>query len=105
MSIFGPSLVARGLDLLAGDAERRIIGNAALLHRPFEHRAQRVEEIALRERRRGLLVDDALHMLARQQHGAPTARCRCGTAACRHAPRGSFRGCFAACAASRRRRF
>ena len=36
--VLRPCLVARGLDLLAGDAERRIIGDAAFLCCPLEHR-------------------------------------------------------------------
>jgi hypothetical protein len=71
--IFRPGLIAGRLDLLAGDAERRVIRDATFLRRPLEHSAQRVQEIALRERRCGLLVDDALHVLAREQHRPPAA--------------------------------
>jgi hypothetical protein len=58
--------------LLPGDAERRIARHTAFLHRPFKHRAQRIEKIALSERRASLLVDHALHMLAVQHHDAAT---------------------------------
>lgn len=62
--IFRPCLVTGAFNLLPSDAERRIIGDAAFLHGPLEHGAQRVEKIALRKWRRRLLIDDALHVLA-----------------------------------------
>src|SRR5262249_273501 len=40
---FRPALVTPGLPLDALDAERRIVGDAALADRPLEHRAQRLE--------------------------------------------------------------
>ena len=72
MSLLRPSAVASALDLLTGDAERWIVGNAAFRHRPLKHRAQRVEKIALPERSAALLVDHALHMFAVQHHDAAT---------------------------------
>ena len=47
-------------------------------HRPLKHRPQRVEEVALCEWRTGLLVDNALHMLAGQQHDAADHSSRSG---------------------------
>ena len=63
--IFRSCLVSSGLHLLAGDAQRRVVWDAAFLHRPLEHGPQRVEEVALREWRAGFLIDDALHVFAR----------------------------------------
>src|SRR5262245_20972067 len=69
----GPTLVSGGLHLHALDAERRIVGHAAVADRPLEHRAQRLEQVVLCEWCRCFLVDDALHVLARQQHDAAVA--------------------------------
>src|SRR5262249_8361573 len=65
--------IAGRFHFLARDAERRIIRDAAFAGRPLEHDAQGVEEIALCERCPSLAVDNALHVLARRQHGAPAA--------------------------------
>src|SRR5262245_54899046 len=69
--VFRPCFVTGSLRLGPRDTERRIIRHTALGHRPLEDRTKRVAKIALRKWRRGLLVDDALHMLAGQQHGSP----------------------------------
>jgi hypothetical protein len=67
-----PSSVAGALDPLPCDAERRIARHTAFRHSPPKQCPQRIEKIALPERRAMLLVDHALHMLAVQQHGAAT---------------------------------
>ena len=67
---FAPRPISRRLDLLALDAERRIFRDAAFADGPLQTDAHRVQKIALREWRRDLLVDEALHMLALEQHDA-----------------------------------
>src|SRR6516165_8895117 len=60
-----PTLVSGSFHLDALHTERRVVGHATFADCPFEHRAQRLKQVVLRERRRRLLVDDALHVLAR----------------------------------------
>jgi hypothetical protein len=71
--LVAPRAVAIGFRLGPGDAESRIVRNAALRKRPAEHGAQRIEKVALLERRRAFLVDHDLQMLTGEQHDAPPA--------------------------------
>lgn len=72
--VLRPGAVAGALDLEAGDAERRIVWHPAFRHRPAGHRTQRIEEITLRERCTGLLVDDAQRVLSGQHHDTVAVR-------------------------------
>src|SRR5262249_10166459 len=70
--VLRPDAIASALDALPCDAKSWVCRHPVFRYCPLEQRTQRIEKVALSEWRAVLLIDDTLHMLTSEQHGAMT---------------------------------